>query len=268
MLQLDQNSESFAVTIHTQLRVLHALMLRGIRSRFFGNGLGFLIASVGWPLGHMVLLVIIYSVTGRTVPIGDSAPLFFATGLAPVMAFNYISRWTMLGIMLDRSLLAYPIVKILDLLFARVLVEVLGAFLTVVSLILILLAIHADPMPRNFVQASYAYGAALLLGAGMGVLNGVIGMAFRAWFTGYTIVIIVVYMSSGILFIPDALPELPRYLLSFSPVVQAVEWMRSAYYPGYGSLILDKGYLLAWGIGTIFLGLLLERFVRGQALRT
>jgi capsular polysaccharide transport system permease protein len=267
VLMLENDGLSLAGAAQTQLRVLHALMLRGIRSRYFGNGFGFLFGSVLWPLGHMVLLLVLYAVTGRVVPVGDSAPLFFATGLVPYMAFSYISRWTMLGMLLDRALLSYPVVKILDLLFARVLVETLAAFLTTVSLILVLVVMHADPMPRDFVQAAYAFGAALFFGAGMGILNGIIAMAFRAWFTGYTVILIGTYMSSGIMFVPDALPETPRYLLSFSPVVQAVEWMRSAYYPGYGETVLDKPYLLAWGVVTIFGGLLLERLIRGRALQ-
>jgi ABC-type polysaccharide/polyol phosphate export permease len=61
-------------------------------------------------------------------------------------------------------------------------------------------------------------------------------------------------------------PEIARYYLSFNPVLHAVEWMRSAYYPDYGSLVLDKTYLLYWGIGTVFVGLGLERLLRGRLL--
>ena len=37
-----------------QRRVLFALMLRNIRTKFFGNGLGSLVA-VAWPLSHITL---------------------------------------------------------------------------------------------------------------------------------------------------------------------------------------------------------------------
>ena len=68
------------------------------------------------------------------------------------------------------------------------------------------------------------------------------------------------------MFVPDALPEIARYYLSFNPVLHAIEWMRSAYYPDYGSLVLDKTYLLYWGIGAVFVGLGLERLLRGRLL--
>ena len=91
-------------------------------------------------------------------------------------------------------------------------------------------------------------------------------MAFYSWVTGYALLTIIFYISSGILFVPDALPEVARYPLSFNPVLQAVEWMRSAYYEGYGSLVLDKVYLLTCGICTIFGGIALERLIRGRLL--
>ncbi len=42
--------------LNRQGRVIYALMLRDVRTRFFGNGLGFLGLSVIWPLVHIVIL--------------------------------------------------------------------------------------------------------------------------------------------------------------------------------------------------------------------
>ncbi len=42
--------------------------------------------------------------------------------------------------------------------------------------------------------------------------------------------------------------------------------MRSAYYEGYGDLILDRKYVLEVGVIMVFLGLLAERAVRGHLL--
>ena len=250
--------------LKAQRRILVTLMLRGMRSRFFGNGLGFFVSSVGWPLAHMGVLLTVYTVIGRTAPFGDSPIPFFATGLIPFITFNYISRWTMIGVIYDKPLLAFPVVKPADLLMARVLLEIMGSCTSALTLIVLLWAGGVDVMPRDPVQAGFAYGAAILLGAGMGLINTVIALAFRPWLVGYILVTILLYISSGILFVPDALPHVAGYYLSFNPLLQAVEWMRSAYYPGYGTAILDKGYLLAWGIGTVFGGLALERLVRGR----
>ena len=51
-----------------------------------------------------------------------------------------------------------------------------------------------------------------------------------------------------------------------NPALQCVEWLRSAYYGGYGSNILDKAYVIRWGVGSMLVGLALERLVRAKVL--
>jgi len=251
----------------TQGRVIYALMLRDVRTRFFGNGLGFIAISVGWPLVHILLLLTVYTYLGRTTPVGDSLLLFFSSGLMPFMTYSYMSRWIMSGFVMNKPLLAFPIVSITDLLLARALLEMIGSLLMAVSLCTILASLGVDFIPRDIPQACYAWGAVILFGLGMGTINSIIGMAFHGWLIGYSLVIIILYVSSGILFVPDAIPDPYRYWLSFNPVLHAVTWMRSAYYPGYGAIILDKAYLLGWALYSIFAGFLLERLIRGRLLQ-
>lgn len=68
--------------LRVQARVIGALMLRDVQTRFGGRSANYLIA-VAWPLSHISILLLIYSFSGRSAPIGQSAPLFFATGLVP-----------------------------------------------------------------------------------------------------------------------------------------------------------------------------------------
>jgi capsular polysaccharide transport system permease protein len=50
--------------------------------------------------------------------------------------------------------------------------------------------------------------------------------------------------------------------MGLNPLLQDVEWMRSAYYPDYPTLVLDKLYPIKFGFITLAVGLLLERFAR------
>jgi capsular polysaccharide transport system permease protein len=86
--------------------VIYALMLCDVKTRFFGNGLGFLFASVAWPLVHILILLIINTGLGRMARFGDSIILFFATGLVPFMTFSYMSRWIMLGLSIGQRRVA------------------------------------------------------------------------------------------------------------------------------------------------------------------
>jgi capsular polysaccharide transport system permease protein len=252
--------------VKAQWRVLVALMLRDIKTRFGGTEWGFLLA-IGWPLSHILILLLINAGLGRTAPYGESAALWFATGIIPFMAFSYMSRFIMMGILLNKPLLCFPTVKITDILFARAIVEVLSAGLVILITLTIFWGVGIDFMPIDIVQASFALLAMMLLGLGFGAINAIIAAAFPFWMTGYALCMVLFWMSSGILFVPDALPAFARDWLAYLPYLQGVEWMRSAYYEGYGGSILDKTYLLSWGVATLFIGLALERLVRGRMLQ-
>ena len=253
--------------LKAQGRIVAALMLHDVKSRFGGNALGFFLMGVGWPLSHILLLILVNTGLGRAAPYGDSAALWFATGVIPFMAFQYMSRFISLGLVLNRPLLSFPIVKITDILFARAVIELLNAGMVVLIMFAIFWAFGINFMPLDVVQASFALLAMMLLGLGFGVINAIISAIYPFWITGYALVLLVFWIGSGILFVPDALPEVARNALAFFPPLQGVEWMRSAYYEGYGANILDKTYLISVALGTLFFGLALERLVRGKMLQ-
>ena len=250
----------------TQGRILLALILRDIHTRFFGHGLGYLIA-IAWPLTHIVVLLIVFSLGNRAVPYGDNMTLFLATGVIPFMTFNYMSRFTMYSAAFNRPLLSFPTVKVMDILIARAILEFLSSCCTVILVLAVLWLVGIDFVPHDTLQAIYGMGACMLLGFGYGIINGVIAMAARAWLTGYQLAIICLYLTSGIMFVPDAVPAQLRYFLWFNPILQGIEWVRSAYYDGYGANMLDKEYAIACGVLAVFFGLLVERLVRGRILQ-
>jgi capsular polysaccharide transport system permease protein len=240
-------------------------MLRDLKTRFFGSEFGFLIA-VAMPLLHVLILVGLHASVGRVAPYGDSEALWFATGTVPFIAYSYVSRFVMFGLPLNKPLLAFPKVKVLDILFARALLETLNAGLVVIILMIVFSVLGINFMPRDPVQAFLALGACILLGLGAGVINAIIAAAMPVWVTGYALIIVLLWITSGVYFVPHALPETLQYFLSFNPMSQGIEWVRSAYYDGYGSVFLDKPYMLAWALGMLFFGLALERLVRGRLL--
>lgn len=241
--------------------VMTAVALRDMRTRFFNHGLGFLVVSL-WPLAHMLILLTIYTFVGRKVPYGDSLNVFFATGLIPTLAFMYISRFMSLSLTLNRSMLAFPVVTVVDIMTARAFLEITAAFLTLVFMFLILLALGENPYPSDPYEAAFAYLATILLAVGSGSLAGVMVMIMPFFATIYALLMIIAYITSGTLFVVSALPDSIAYILSWSPVVQVVEWMRTAYYPDYGDKWLDKTYTISYGLVTLCLGLFLERALR------
>ena len=198
-----------------------ALIMRDVQTRFFGTALGFVVA-IAWPITHIFVLILINSAAGRATPYGDNAALFFATGALPFMCFNYMSRFTMLGVTLNKPLLNYPIVKVGDILIARAVLEVLNAAVVVVVTIIILTIMGVDVWPPRPQEAMYALLACMLLGFGFGIVNGVIGGIFPFWITPFSLFQIVLWMASGVIIVPDELPESFRYWLSWNPALVSI----------------------------------------------
>ncbi len=248
-------------------RILLALMIRDVKTRFFGHALGFVLA-IAWPVSHIFIVMAMNAAAGRQAPYGDDPALFYATGLLPFMCFNYMSRFTMLGVMMNKPLLNYPNVKVADVLIARAVVEVLNAAVVIIVTTVILTAMGVDVRPTRPQEAMYALLACMGLGLGFGIFNGVIAGIVPFWFTVYSLLQIIMWFASGVIIIPDELPEAARWWLSWNPALIGVEWMRSAFYDGYGlGELLDKRYMLGFVFSSIFFGLVLERGVRGVVLR-
>lgn len=248
-------------------RILVAIIMRDVQTRFFGTPLGFVLA-IAWPVSHIFLLIAINGAMGRAAPFGDEPALFFASGLLPFMCFHYMSRFIMLGVVLNKPMLNYPIVKVGDLLFARAILEILNAGVVVIVTVIILTAMGVDVWPPRPQDAMCAMLACILLGFGFGLVNGVIAGVFTFWITPFSLFQIVLWIASGVVMVPDELPENARYWLSFNPALIGVEWMRSAFYDGYGlGELLDKPYMLGFAVTSIFVGLLMERTMRGRILR-
>ena len=247
-------------TLTVQFQVIHALMLHDIKSRFFGNGLGYFV-SILWPIVHILVILLINS--GRVAPHGVSMVLYATTAVIPYICCNYIGRFITLGVIMNKSFLQYPIIRPLDLMAARIFLELISN-----SVILIVVLIGLDIagisiMPAYPTQACLAWLSSLLLGVGFGLLNGVITMAVPLWNVVFMLFIIIAWITCGLGIDPEALPYQIGYYLSFNPVLHAVEWMRQAYYVGYSPKLLSKEYLISFSLVCFVSGLIGERVFRG-----
>jgi capsular polysaccharide transport system permease protein len=251
--------------LREQGRVIGALMLWDVKTRFFGNRLAFLLAPA-WPLSHILIIITLYGLVNRAIPYGDSAMLWVATGVVPFMAYNYVSRNACLGMVMLKPLLNHSAVKVIDILFARCLIEILTTAIVVIIIGILFTVCDIDFMPVDVPQACLGIAACVFLGISFGVINAVIVGFFPFWITAFLLMTILLWISSGVMFVPDSLPDTFSYILSFNPILQGIEWVRSAYYDGYGVKVLDKEYMLSFAVVSLALGLAAERGLRGKVL--
>ncbi|WP_110351853.1 ABC transporter permease [Methylobacterium sp. B4] len=245
--------------IDVYLRVLSALMLRDMRSRFGGNYWGYLV-QVLWPCAHLGILVGVMAFRGVKAAITDSSMLFIATGALPALAFQYVSREVMKGYLIHKPLTYFPQVKKFDTVVARCLVEIVSSFLGLTLICVVLLCFGVDPRPADMFTATTGYLAALGLGIGVGFINVGICSVFPGWVLGYILIKIILYMSSGVYFLSCFMPDEIYYYMKWNPVTQLIDWVRLGYEPTL-PVQVDYLYVFGWIFGSVTIGLLMERFV-------
>ncbi|WP_457587906.1 ABC transporter permease [Ensifer canadensis] len=264
--QPQPNKVSISVALRRQRNVMHAVILRDIRSRYFNHGLGFLVVPL-FPVAHIIILLAIYSATGRQAIFGEDLALFFATGLFPALTFTYISRFMSVSVVANKNMLSFPAVHLLDIMIARSFLEFIGIMFSMFLIYIILISIGSDPVPRFPATALLAITFTTLLSIGVGIVVSVISAMFPMFPMGYGLSMIIIYLTSGAPIYLHGFPEQVVYYCSFNPVFHAVEWMRTAYYLGYPSAELDKTYLIMWGLLSVAIGLLMERYLKEIILR-
>ncbi|MCJ2049237.1 ABC transporter permease [Methylobacterium sp. J-070] len=248
--------------IESYLHVLHALMLRDMRTRFGASMWGYGVIVL-WPCVHVFALISIYTFQKLAAPLGDNRALFFASGAVPVLIFQYISREVMKAVIMNRPLTYYPQVKLFDVILARVLVEIVTGFLALLVVASVLVVIGTDPIPADPITAVCGYLAAIVLGIGVGTINVAIIGFFPGWLIGYALFSIILYVSSGVMFLPSYMPEKIYYWMKYNPAMQVAEWVRSAYYP-YAGIQVDYLYVIMFGLTAASIGLLLVKHIVGK----
>lgn len=250
-----------------QSRVVGALILRDMRTRFGGTYYGYVIAIL-WPFCHLAIVAIVQVAIPRPSPAGESTLLFFTTGLLPYVTFLYMSRNLTLSVRVNLPLLYFPVVRISDIVIARTIVEIGTSFMVGIIVMSILYAAGIDIRPQDPILVFEGYLATVALGLSVGIFNNAVNMIVPQYFIFYIIMSIGLYIGSGILFIAEGVPEKYRYYLLFNPLMQTIEWVRSGYYVDYGMTTLSIPYTLGFCLCAMALGLLIQHAFGGRAVRT
>lgn len=255
----------FRDALAQQRAVLGALILRDMRTRFGRTALGFAIA-VAWPLTHLLVMVGIWTAVGKIVPLGTNGTVFFATGIMPYILCLYPGRMMMMAIEQNRPMLLFPAVKVIDIILARAFLEMVTAMCVLIVFCVILFISGVDFMPYKPEIAISAIAVTIVYGVSFGLLSCVIMVLFPMWVAVFIALMILQWITSGALQIPNMLPSWALEYMVYNPLFHCVGWLRSAYYDGYADGMLDPFYVIQTSTVLLFIGLLSERAVRGKLL--
>lgn len=251
--------------LRIQLRVLHALMLREATLKLGPQKLGhiWVLTETIWGTAFLGFLRYLFS---RVPPVGDSIVFYMFSGMFAYTLYRVLHVRVGAALNANKALLSYPVVRPVDTMLARMMLESTFQLIAFLIFYSALIWFGYAPWPAKPIMLIWATGATILLGFGMGVTGMILRSLWATWATLDSMLARILFFISGVFYEVDSIPPQAREVLSWNPLVHAIQWIRVCLYPEYRPETLDVTYLLAFGLITTVFGLGMERLLRPRLL--
>lgn len=212
------------------------------------------------PVLHIAFLVFIFTVIRmRTVGNADVA-VWIIVGMLAFFLFRRTAVQVTYAVDSNQPLFTYRQVKPFDPALAR---AVLEAFLmSIISTVILGAAalLGYDTWPHDLALVLSAVFGLWLFGIGYGLVASVLMVLVPEMEHVLKILMLPLYLISGVIMPLAAIPQPYLDLLMLNPVAHGLELARAGFFPYYHTVQgLSMEYLYAWGISSLFLGLILYR---------
>lgn len=225
----------------------------------YGRSAGGYIWAVLEPAAGITLLTFIFSLAFHAPPLGNSFPMFYATGLLPFVIYVQIYNKLMVSIWFSKPLLQYPIVSFIDAMLSRYILALITQMLVFIAVIAGIMWFDAPRVSLNFSWMALSLSMTAVFAAGVGVLNCLLISVAPVWQRIWNVLHRPMFIISGIFFLLETVPEPYRSILWFNPVIHIIAIMRRAVYPGYEAPYAAPGYVFALGLLGVSVGLFFLR---------
>lgn len=247
--------KSFAV----QGRVVGALLMREVITRFGRNNLG-----VFWVFLEPMILVVGVTILWNVyhhgnIPSGISITAFAWTGYSTVMLWRQATIRCGKAIEPNLGLLFHRNVKVLDLFFSRIILEVAGGTISTILIGVALVYCELIPLPKDTLLMVCSWLLLMWYTFGMGLIVGALSERWD-WFEKIYHPGMYFYLGiSGAFYMVDWLPDYLQKYAVWVPTVTVTEMLRHGYYGNAVRTYEAPGYLCVVSLVLLFAGLLLAK---------
>lgn len=243
--------------------VIFALMIHEIKVRFRMSILGY-ITVLAEPIFQYLTMFVAFHYLTRQPAFGLSLAVFLATGIVPYFLFMHLSSRVMGAVRSGKSYNKVQTVGFFDIALARGLLEYLTLIIFGVTVFAVLAFLGNAGIPHLAVELIKSVLVIGLIAFGIGLVNGVLTKIFKFYALVYSIFARSMLFLSGVFYVPATLPAIARDYLSYNPLLHGIEWFRLGFFGNYPAVDLDRGYLMAWMIGSVTLGLVMLKACEGR----
>lgn len=241
-----------------QGRVLHALLIREMLTRYGRNNIGFLWLFVE-PMLFTIAVTIVWTAT-RTVHGSDLPIVAFAlTGYSSLLMWRHMPSRCIRAINSNKSLLFHKLVRTMDVYAARLLLEFSGTSASFVLLGIAFWAFDWLLPPEDALQVLIGWLLLGWFGAGLALILGALSersdLVERIW----PPMSYFLFPFSGAAFLADSLPERMREILLYLPMLNCTEIIREGFFGSVIKAHYDVPYVVIFNLILTFIGIGLVR---------
>lgn len=243
-------------------RTILALMMREMQTTYGRNVGGYLWAFLE-PIGAITFftLVIAVGLRVREPGLGNSFPLFYATGFIGLSMVMTVERKIATALKFSRALLTYPGVEYTDALLARFFLTAITEIMVAVILFALIHAIFDVQSILDVPSIVEGMILACCCGFGIGVVNCYLFSVLPLWESAWSILTRPLFLISTIFFTFESVGDLGQSVLWWNPIVHCIGLLRRGFYATYDATWVSPLYVVFVALATTLIGLmLLDRY--------
>lgn len=247
---------SFAI----QLRVIGALLMREILTRYGRHNIGFLwlfAEPMMFTLGVTTLWTLAKANHGSSLPI----VAFAVTGYSSVLLWRNMPGRCVCAIAPNAALMYHRNVKVIDIYASRLLLEVTGATISFIVLSILFISIGWMPLPVDILKVVTGWLMLAWFGAALALVVGTLSERSEIVEKLWHPMSYILFPLSGAAFMVDWLPSRAQEVILLLPMVHGVEILRSGYFGSAVRAHYDISYMAMVCLCLTFVGLVQERKV-------
>lgn len=256
MKELHKTSFWEAFTI--QNRVIGALMMREIITRYGRNNIGFLWLFVE-PLLMTLLILLMWRFARADTLSSLNIVAFMISGYPMAMMWRNASNRAIGAIDANLSLLYHRNVRVLDTLLARMFLEISGATIAQIGIMALLVVLGWIDAPADVFYMLLAWFLMALFAIGLGLLICSISVKFEVFGKLWGTVSFILLPLSGAFFFVATLPSAVQEYALYVPMIHGTEMFRAGYFGSSVVTLENPWYLLMWDLILLLAGLLMVK---------
>jgi ABC-type polysaccharide/polyol phosphate export permease len=257
---MSNTSTTLKRSLEIQFRVIGALLMREVITRYGRHNIGFLwlfVEPMLFTLGVTMLWTMVGAAHGSSLPIAA----FALTGYSSVLLWRNMPGRCNGAIEPNLALMYHRHVKVIDIYVSRILLEIAGTTASFITLGIVFTAIGWIEPPEDILKIMFAWFMLAWFGAALALLVGALSERTEIIEKIWHPMSYILFPLSGAAYMVDWLPATAQEFVLFLPMVHGVEILREGY---FGSLVhahYDMAYMAIVSLCITLLGLSQVRVV-------